>query len=42
MQFYGEGISTDQTCQKWLRKLHAISQINDVPCFGRTIDIDSD
>ena len=40
---YGEGAVTDQTCQKWFVKFHAVNfLLDDAPWSGRPVEVDSD
>ena len=40
---YGEGAVTDQTCQKWFAKFHAVDfSLDDTPWSGRPVEVDSD
>ena len=39
---YGEGAMTDQTCQKWFVKFHAVDfLLDDAPWLGRPVKVDS-
>ena len=40
---YGEGVVTDQTCQKWFAKFRAGDfLLDDAPRLGRPVEVDSD
>ena len=40
---YGEGVVTDETCQKWFAKFHAGDfSLDDAPRSGRQVEVDSD
>ena len=39
---YGEGVVTDQTCQKWFVKFHAGDfLLDDAPRSGKRVEVDS-
>ena len=38
----GEGVATDQTCQKWFEEFYAGDfSLDDAPQSGRSVDVDS-
>ena len=42
-EVYGDGVVTDQTCQKWFEKFHTGDfSLDDAPQSSRPVEVDSD